>query len=155
MPLVKEKGVRIPITFSEEVAGLLRAVVKRDRLSQSTFVQNAVIRAIRNHRSPEEFINEGRGKKGRENTPGGLDLDKDRPDGVPKTHATNWPEKGWREFYGLVRDPRPDLDKMRAETGREPLTDAEWKAVVKHMGYEPGTRKSKGVQWGDSPGEAV
>lgn len=146
MPPVKEKAVRIPITFSEGVATLLRAMVKRDRLSQSEFVQAAVIRAIRNHRSPEEFINEGKEKKGREKAPGGLNPKLDKPDGRPIGHDPALTDTNWRWMWDNLY-VRKDIDKMRGELGREAITDEEWKSVVKYMGYEPGRKKSMGEQW--------
>jgi hypothetical protein len=126
-----------------EVAEALRAIVQRDCLSQSMFVNNAVIRAIRNHRSPLEFINEGREKRDREAVPGVLDAKLDRPDGVPLPYSETNAAKDWKYCWDTLSEDymRTEVNRMRDGLEREPLTEAEWQAIVRYMGSVPGSGK--------------
>jgi hypothetical protein len=131
----------VVVKLQRDVADTLRAIVARDGLNQSVFVQNAVVRAIRNYRSPMEFIAEGREKADREGLGTGLNEALDLPNGVPVIHGKLWP--GWSEVWALDAGAFEIINEMRSELGREPLTEGEKKAILKYMGSEPGWKKGK------------
>ena len=145
MPRPKTNSVRLVVKVDAGIAEALRALVQRDSLNQSHFVQAAITRAIRNHRSPLEFINEGRERKDREPAAGALNVKTDRADGVPLACADMNSERDWRDTWRLSANCRAYLDEMRTSLSRPPLTDSEWKAIVRHMGSEPGSGKRKTI----------
>jgi hypothetical protein len=140
--VARQKADTVPVVvkLQRELADTLRAIVARDGLNQSVFVQNAVVRAIRNYRSPMEFIAEGREKADRGTVGAMLNEELDQPNGIPMVLADQWP--GWSELWALDKDAMKIIDEMRSELGRGPLTDGEKKAILKHMGSEPGWKRS-------------
>lgn len=144
MPRPKSNNVSVMVRFNPDVAQALRAAVKVGTLSQSHFVQDAVIRALRGYRPPLEFIAEGREKKGRKVLPGALDVALDSPEGWPLTHKDNIAPGGWRILWNTSTSQvmRDMIDRWRGEDGRDPVDDTEWAQILKHMGT-PGKDRGK------------
>lgn len=144
MPRPKTNTSPLTVQVQTDILDALRTIVKRDGLNQSVFVQNALVRSIRNYRSPMEFIAEGRESKDRSPV-GSVDLGLDRPDGIPLTHTEVFGVADWREVWALssLTGIQKDLNQFRGEAGRLPLTTGEWEAIVRYMGQEPGWRKHK------------
>lgn len=145
MPRPRKNTIKMQVVLDPEVAQALRRVVSAGNLSQSNFVQDAIVKALRGYRPPMEFIAEGRGKKQRSALPGVLDPALDGPDGVPVARASGFAKDGWRMLWELStpEQVRKQINSWRLEDAREPITDSEWAAAQKHMGGAPGARRGQ------------
>ena len=128
------KTIGMLFKLDQDVAKLLRRTVKRPH-TLSGFVQDAIVKALRAHRNPLEYIAEGKSLS--EPTP------LDREDGVPWTHADSWSLKGWRDYWDVSPAGWTEINAMRDEDGREHLTTKEIDDIVAYMGTQPGWKRGK------------
>lgn len=137
--LGRRAGTRWVTTIDTALAEAVREAVKQQRDTLSGFTQAALANHLRNHRPVMEYVEEGRNRKGRSPAPGGLDSTLDRPDGIPHSH-TEWAPADWKDYWRLSTKTviLDELNTIRASDGRTAVSDAEWKAIVRHMGREPG-----------------
>lgn len=145
-PVSRKKKTKMAFVFDPEVAEMLVSLVADNCLNQSMFVQDAVVRRIRNYRPPAEFIAEGR-EKAKRSKVGGIDGKLDREDGWPLALADNMSKADWKVLYGIgEREARLTLDEARLACERNPTSDAEWAEVCKVMGLR---KKVTNDSWGD------